>query len=88
MAERQKHGFDYQNKIILKEKLIGDYHYSDKWDAFDPKYNLPCSIKCIGIENSIELGDFKRQQNIDYDFILYVGFWQKTKTNIIEEYGT
>jgi hypothetical protein len=86
MAERQVHGFDYQKRIIEDETLTEDVNYTGKWDAFSSESKLPVSIKCIGINGSVDFGDFRRQTEIVSDFILYVGFWKKSKSNVIEQY--
>jgi hypothetical protein len=88
MAERQKHGFEYEKLKINENNLIKEENYTAKWDTFEI-YNgtkTPVSIKCIGINSSIDFGDFKRQTEIDEDFILYIGFWKVNKNNIVEEY--
>lgn len=86
MAERQEHGFIYQEKIINENNLIEDKNYTGKWDGFNGEYNLPTSIKCISKKGSIDFGDFRRQTEVDTDFILYLGFWEGSKNNINEEY--
>lgn len=86
MAERQIHGFNYQSKIIQRELLKEDINYTGKWDAVCTSTNLPASIKCISVKGSIDFGDFRRQTQVDQDFILYVGFWEKSRSNIVEEY--
>jgi len=86
MAERQIHGFNYQRSIIELESLTEDMNYTGKWDAFCLEKEVPVSIKCIGINGSVDFGDLKRQTEVQNDFILYVGFWQKSKSNIVEEY--
>ncbi len=88
MAERQKHGFDYEQHIINKHNLVRRISYSYKWDTYE-KYNginYPVSIKYVGLKSSIDFGDFKRQTKVDIDFILYVGFWSGKKTNLVQEY--
>jgi hypothetical protein len=87
-VERQIHGFEYERFKISENNLIKDINYTSKWDTFE-MYNgvkTPVSIKCIGINSSIDFGDFKRQSEITNDFILYVGFWKGKKDNIVEEY--
>ena len=84
--ERQIHGFQYQKMVVLRESLSEDENYTGKWDAFNKTLNLPCSVKCISQTGSIDFGDFTRQTQIQSDFILYVGFWRGSKTNIVEEY--
>ena len=85
-TERQAHGFLHQEKIIKNENLIENCNYTGKWDGFNEKHNLPASIKCISIKGSIDFGDFRRQTEVDTDFILYIGFWKGKKDNITEEY--
>jgi len=88
MAERQKHGFEYEEFKINENNLIKENNYTAKWDTFEV-YNgvrTPVSVKCIGINSSIDFGDFKRQTEINEDFILYIGFWKNKKNNIVEEY--
>lgn len=82
--ERQIHGFNYEQKIVNENNLVKTTNYTDKWDTFEGE--TPASIKCIGVKASIDFGDFKRQSNVDSDFILYVGFWSGKKDNIVEEY--
>jgi hypothetical protein len=86
MAERQQHGFLYQERIINENKLIENENYTGKWDGFNKEYNLPTSIKCISKKGSIDFGDFRRQTEVETDFILYLGFWEGNKENINEEY--
>jgi hypothetical protein len=88
MAERQKHGFEYEDLKINENGLIKEENYTAKWDTFEI-YNgikTPVSVKCISLNSSIDFGDFKRQSEVDEDFILYVGFWKDKKDNIVEEY--
>ena len=88
MAERQRHGFEYEYMKINENNLIKEENYTAKWDTFEI-YNdvkTPVSVKCIGFNSSIDFGDFKRQTEVDKDFILYVGFWKGKKDNIVEEY--
>jgi hypothetical protein len=86
MAERQAHGFNYQKKIVEREILTESVGYTDKWDAYNSNLKRNVSIKCISKKGSIDFGDFKRQTMVDEDFILYVGFWQSKKDNVVEEY--
>lgn len=88
MAERQVHGFLYE------EKCFADFpwwtsnsdKYTDKWDGYDTELQKPVSIKCIQKGASVEFGDMFRMASIDEDWILQVGFWEGKKTNIVEEY--
>lgn len=88
MNERQKHGFIYEEYIINKNNLIKENNYTSKWDGYElyKGVKTPVSVKCMKINSNIEFGDFKRQLEINEDFILYVGFWENNKQNIIEEY--
>jgi len=88
MAERQNHGFLYENLKIKQNNLIKSDNYTSKWDTYEvyDGVEIPVSIKCVGVNASIDFGDFKRQTEVDRDFILYVGFWKGKKTNIVEEY--
>jgi hypothetical protein len=83
MAERQKHGFDFQDYIINKYSLTeykGIDHYTHQWDAY---YNeIPVSIKHIKYKSEIDLADFFRNSKINKDFIMIVGFY---KNNNFEE---
>ena len=88
MGERQKHGFDYEYSVMSRNNLIKEGHYTSKWDTYE-MYNgvkTPVSVKCIKNGSSIDFGDFKRQSEVNEDFILYVGFWSGKKDNIVEEY--
>ncbi len=88
MAERQVHGFLYE------EKCFADFpwwtsnsdKYTDKWDGYDTELQKAVSIKCIQKGGSVEFGDMFRMASIDEDWILQVGFWEGKKTNIVEEY--
>lgn len=82
--ERQKHGFNYENKIINQFKMEKDPNYTSKFDA---RYNnRAVSIKVAKAYSDIELGDYFRQSMLEEDFYLFVGFWSGKKDNIIEEY--
>jgi hypothetical protein len=85
--ERQKHGLDYETKIITENKLIKNTNYTGKWDSYEG--DKPVSVKCVGVNGSIDFGDFKRQTEVKEDFLLYIGFWQYNKNKekvVIEEY--
>ena len=84
MAERQLHGFTYQNHIISKYNLISDKDYIGEWDAYYHDY--PVSIKTKQLGGDIEMADIFRQAHITQDFILQVGFWKDKKDNIVEEH--
>ena len=47
---------------------------------------MPVSIKLEQYESDIELADYFRNNQIEEDFYLIVGFWQGTKNNIVEEH--
>lgn len=79
--ERQKHGFDYENKIIIENKLEKTGKYTHKYDAIT-KLGTPVQIKCIRSSGSVDMGSLKRNLDKDRDFILHIGFWSKAKDNI------
>ena len=79
--EKQKHGFDFENLIINKYKLIKEKKYTGEFDAY--YNNVPIQIKCIKQNTSIDLGDYFRNKNKTKDFILIIGFWKNLKTNIV-----
>jgi hypothetical protein len=88
MAERQVHGFKYEEKCFKNNPHWNSNsdEYTAKWDAFDTIEQKPVSIKCIQLGASIDFGDIFRMSSIDEDFILQVGFWADEKDNIVEEY--
>lgn len=83
MAERQKHGFDYEQSVITKHSMNKATYYTATYDAQWNGNNV--SIKCEKYETDIELGDYFRNASTVNDFILYIGFWQDTKNNIVYE---
>lgn len=85
MAERQKHGFIFEDSIVNKEKLIKSKNYTDAFDAYNNN-GTPYQIKTIKYGSSIDLGDIFRNANKDKDFYLIIGFWEGAKDNIIEIY--
>lgn len=89
MAERQKHGFDYQDKKIKELDLIKEENYTGEFDAFKKKGNckdIPYEFKCIKFGSSIDLGDYTKNSNRVEDFILIIGFWKGTVNNVVEEW--
>ncbi|NBU98930.1 MAG: hypothetical protein EBS19_12105 [Spirochaetia bacterium] len=88
MSERQSHGLVYEKSVKDKLGLL-DYEnnqsYTSKYDA-KTKDGKPVSIKTEKYKTSVELGDYFRNANIDEDFYMIVSFWEKEKTNIVEEY--
>lgn len=88
MAERQRHGFDYQNKILETFNIQGTENYMDKWDGHENHNDIivPGSIKCSKLFGEIGLGDIRRISQINEDFILYSGHWKDRKDNIVEDY--
>ena len=82
------------NNVILWKEYEAKYGkqynggYTSKWDAIDENKvgksykGRPIQIKCIGINNAIELGDIFRNSTKEEDFRLIVGFWNGIKTNI------
>lgn len=84
MAERQQHGFNFEQYIKEKYQVILNDEYTNKWDGLLNK--IPVSIKLEQYGSDIELADYFRNSQIEEDFYLIVGFWQGTKSNIIEEH--
>lgn len=82
--ERQKAGFEYQEKCIKKYGLKADNEYTGHWDAYYK--DIPVSIKLEKHGTDIELADIFRQMDVKEDFFLLVGFWENEKTNIVEEH--
>ena len=83
MGPRQRHGFDFEDKIISKYSLIKSKNYTSKYDAYTIT-GIPVQIKCIKFKSSIDFGDFRRNQTHLIPFILIVGFWKYKKDNIIK----
>jgi len=88
MAERQIHGFLYEQKCFADFPwwVSNSDEYIGKWDGYDTELEKPVSIKCIQKGASVEFGDMFRMAEIDEDWILQVGFWEGEKGNIVEEY--
>lgn len=103
--ERQKHGFIYENNVIVNRNLTdwkdyikknpntdSDGIYTSTWDAIDESKRgihftgKPVQIKCIKKGASVDLGDIFRNSYKKENFDLIVGFWENSKTNIVEEY--
>lgn len=82
--ERQKHGFEYQRRVIEKYNLFEDKNYTGVWDAFD-LHGMPYIIKTFKKGTEIPLSDLFNNQSRDRDFYLVYGIWSKDTTNIIEE---
>lgn len=85
MAERQTHGFVFEESIIKKFNFIKEEKYTAKWDAFS-KTGIPISIKYEKEGSDIELADLYRNMQIDRDFLLIVGFWNSSKENLVSTY--
>lgn len=70
----------------------GDGIYTSTWDAIDENKpgvlykGKPVQIKCIKKNGSVDLGDIFRNANKKENFDLIVGFWEGSKTNIVETY--
>jgi hypothetical protein len=85
-----------ENNVTLWSKYIKKYgnpsgsSYTSKWDAINENVKgknykgKPIQLKCIGLNNAIELGDIFRNSNKEEDFTLVVGFWSGKKTNIVD----
>lgn len=81
--ERQSHGFKFEQYIKEKYNVCLFDEYTSKWDGV--LNNIPVSIKCEKLGSDIELADYFRNSDIQDDFYLIVGFWDKNKDNIVEE---
>ena len=83
MAERQIHGFNFENYIKQKFNIseCPEGHYTYKWDGILNGY--PVSIKTEKIGSDIEMASFIRNAENITDFYLIVGFWEKDKNNIV-----
>lgn len=85
--ERQKHGFDYEKQIIARERLIPSPKYNGPIDAYKQcgPARIPVSIKLTKLGGEICLGSYPDARIVKDDFILHLGFWNGTKTNIVDE---
>lgn len=72
-GERQKHGFDYEKKIISRFNLTKYKDYTCEYDAFGiyKSFVINYSIKCIKYGSAIELGDYRRNKNKKDDFMVF-----------------
>jgi hypothetical protein len=89
MAERQKHGLDFENWVretfTTNQKLpptaewdIANPNYRKKYEAQTMIYgNRPVSIKARKDQSDIYLGDALRQYNIKQEFLLIVGSYRQ-----------
>ena len=83
---------DWKKYIEKYPDTNSDGTYTSTWDAIDELqngvhyYGKPVQIKCIQKKGSVDLGDIFRNANKKENFILEVGFWVGSKTNIVEEY--
>jgi hypothetical protein len=85
-----------QNNVLTWKQYEDKYgkqegsNYTSKWDAINENKvgkhykGRPVQLKCIGLNNAIELGDIFRNSQKEEDFTLVVGFWLGKKTNIVE----
>lgn len=83
-GERQWHGFVFEEQVIEKYSMKKSEDYTAVWDAHLGE--IPVSIKTKKQGGAVEMGDFFRQSKVDKDFLLCVGFWDREKTNIVEEH--
>jgi hypothetical protein len=95
---RQSHGKDYEQKVIKTEKYISSDSHTAKFDAIQKHENylvffkkeipaIDVSIKFSEYDrNRIDLADFFRVARQTKDFIMHLGFYQGSKTNIVDEY--
>lgn len=83
MAERQKHGLDFQKKMCLEKNLKESSEYIGQWDAFDSN-DYPCVIKTFKKGSEIPLADIFINSSRDKNFRMILGVWDGFKSNIIE----
>jgi len=83
MAERQAHGFIFEENYIKDNNLIKEENYTAPFDAYDKDGEL-YQIKTIKKDSSIDLGDIFRNASKNKDFFLVVSFWENEKLNIVE----
>ena len=81
--ERQYHGLEFEDIVIRKEHLIKNPEYTGKFDAWT-KSGVPVQIKYIKRGSSIDMGDLLRNSQMSQPFMLYIGFWDKTKSHCVE----
>ena len=82
--ERQNHGFSFEQQCKDKYSITLSGEYMSKWDG---EFNgLPISIKTEKFGSDVEMADFFRNQQVNEDFYLLVGFWKDQKDNIVEEH--
>jgi hypothetical protein len=91
--EITKRGLTSWNDYITKNPNIEtNGGYTSTWDAIDENKKgiqfggKPVQIKCIKKGSSIDLGDIFRNSSKKENFDLIVGFWEVSKTNIVETY--
>jgi hypothetical protein len=86
MVEEQQHGFAFQKWVIGLAKCISPDKvakgtYTGKWDLpaeLNPnRAGGPVSIKVAKWNSTIAFGDALRQFQINEDFTLIVGFWER-----------
>lgn len=69
--ERQKGGFNFEDKVISDYGLIPETNYIGEWDAYT-KDGVPVQIKSYKENSEIDLGSLKRNLNKDEDFYLVI----------------
>ena len=82
--EKQKHGFEYQNKMCEEHSLVSDPKYTGMWDAYKPD-GTPCVIKTFKHGSELPLSDLFSNTKRNTDFYLIYGVWKGKKSNIIKE---
>lgn len=83
--ERQSHGFTYEEYIKGKYNIrpFEKGNYICKWDGILNGY--PVSIKTEKIGSDVEMASFLRNATNTDSFYLFVGFWEKQKSNVVKE---
>lgn len=86
LCARQNHGFEYENKVIDKYGFIKSNNYTSHFDAVNPITNIPVQIKTVKYKSELCLSDYWRNKVIDKEFILIIGVWKDSKSNITDEF--
>lgn len=84
MAERQKHGFDFEEYVETNYgNVVLSGEYGSRWDGTVRSYSgveYPLSLKTCKNTSAIPLSDVFRNASVDEDFVLTVGFWKDVRT--------
>lgn len=83
-GERQKHGFDFEERVIKNLNLKKAKKYGSFVDAYDAT-GKPVHIKTSKLGTAVSFGSLD-EKKYDGDFSIIVGFWEKEKNNIVKIY--